>query len=358
VITGTGVVKKSFYDFSGVDVLFDGTNVMQNSIQLTADGNQISLSIVADGEGDWDSGSMIATNGANLSFGDITIGGVENAPENMDVSEGAQVHSSGVITIGDYSKGTLTISGSSKVSADDGIIIRDVSRSGEVGIGSINLYVSNDSGIMLESLNGQIGGLGGIFVYADASLASGTYTLLSGDTSAITWMQGFGGTVNADYTFTVDEILDGTGGIVSQNLSGERYGFTFDGASEETLRASFGSDAGLANFSVLQLNPGAIGMQPALAAFEFTTDLTDGTDVLLSFFVGEGFLEESFSIWHKEGAGDWTLFTPESFTYSSGWVNFTVSGFSSYALTVVPEPSSSSLLLLAGAGYLLRRRKQ
>ena len=81
--------------------------------------------------------------------------------------------------------------------------------------------------------------------------------------------------------------------------------------------------------------------------------------MLLSFNVGEGLDAESFEFWHRDDAvSPWTLIDPDLASYADGWVNFTVTGFSDYALTV-PEPETYALVfgVLALTAVLSRRRR-
>jgi len=119
---------------------------------------------------------------------------------------------------------------------------------------------------------------------------------------------------------------------------------------------------GDANFSVAEItNVASVGGFSTLQVYGFTTDMTLAVDeaVLLSFFVGEGLNAENFEFWHRDdGVSPWTLLDPNVASYVDGWVNFTVDGFSDYALTI-PEPQTYALIFgaLAFAGVVVRRRR-
>jgi T5SS/PEP-CTERM-associated repeat protein len=84
--------------------------------------------------------------------------------------------------------------------------------------------------------------------------------------------------------------------------------------------------------------------------------LPSGDDVLLSFAVSGQPATGEINIWHYEDGSGWSPYTPGDLVVSDGWASFSVDSFSSYALTVVPEPASMSLLVLGGMALAIRKR--
>jgi hypothetical protein len=53
----------------------------------------------------------------------------------------------------------------------------------------------------------------------------------------------------------------------------------------------------------------------------------------------------------------WSPFPAPDLSYDGTYANFTISGFSGYAVVAIPEPSSIALLLLGAPAFLRRRRR-
>lgn len=305
-------------------------------------------------------GKLELTEGATLRTGTANLGRFSGGDGTVNLSGEGTYWETDELDVGMDGIGTLTLGVGTQV--DSGFHVNINSES------EVNLYVSGDAMLNANTLGpassgGDFENDGTVRLFAGQALAAGTYTPITvgadeGDFTGTGTYDAFGGIWNdAAHTFTVSSLLDGSGGIVETDLSGQRYEFSFGGDPEALLTASFGEGAGIADFSVLQLDPRLIGDQFTTTIFDFTTDLADGTDVMLSYFVGADFDEEAIAFWHSEDGLAWTLYTPDTWVYADGWVSFLVDGFSGYAVTV-PEPATGSLLLGAGAVWLLRRRKR
>jgi hypothetical protein len=65
------------------------------------------------------------------------------------------------------------------------------------------------------------------------------------------------------------------------------------------------------------------------------------------------------SVWHWDGAA-WSSFDAPDLNCSGGYANFTVTHFSGYAVSAVPEPSTLMVLLvgaLVAVGFGSRRAR-
>jgi hypothetical protein len=59
-------------------------------------------------------------------------------------------------------------------------------------------------------------------------------------------------------------------------------------------------------------------------------------------------------VWRYDGT-DWNPYDAMDLTYDGTYGSFTVTGFSGYAVTLVPEPATLALLLLALGALALQR---
>jgi hypothetical protein len=107
----------------------------------------------------------------------------------------------------------------------------------------------------------------------------------------------------------------------------------------------------------LYSTPGFAGT--VLTAWNYSTNLTAGTEAMLSFDLGLGYQDPQ--VWHLSGT-TWSLFTPDLATYDSqGNFSFTVTSFSGYAVSAVPEPCTVAMFGICVVGLLVyawRRHKQ
>ena len=175
--------------------------------------------------------------------------------------------------------------------------------------------------------------------------------------------QAAGGTWNGtDKTFTVAATTMLSAGASDTVTTGERLLFT-DSITGRRVGASFGTVSGSINFSAAPMSADAVddlllllaSNDKILGAWDFTTNYSNGGDVLMSFDVGPGF--DDLSIWHLQG-GAWQSYDPALLSYAaSGLANFTVNSFSGYAVTTaIPEPAALALMVTVGAWFSLRRR--
>ncbi|MDP1560440.1 MAG: hypothetical protein Q8M16_03495 [Pirellulaceae bacterium] len=132
------------------------------------------------------------------------------------------------------------------------------------------------------------------------------------------------------------------------------------------VAANFGVNGAPTSFQATQIASGSNEYQnlrllagdSILSAWDFAASggtYTNNSSVNLTLAVGSGFTTDLLRVWHFKN-NQWQLITPDTISYDGTNVNFNVSGFSGYAISAIPEPSSM-LLLLCGIGSCLCSRR-
>lgn len=327
-VTGAG---SQWNNTGGVDA---DDNVIEGNLYVGYDGN----------------GALNIENGGLVTNADDGyIGYNAGSTGNATVTgAGSQWHSTGDLYVGFNGAGKLNV-------ADGG----NVTAGGDITIGpdgEVNLYVSGDGADALLSAGGTLNSsAGSIYLYAEAALAAGTYTPISAGTynDAADHYVGVGGTWDStNRTFTVAAAEERFDGVTNEDVSDQRIEFV-----DREVLISFSEAAGAVSMDVFDENVEMIGDEFVLQSYFFDVQSGDlsGEPMVVSFFVTEGYVYDAFSFWREETqGGTWDPYDPDSYSYSDGWVNFTVEGFSGYAVTVgsvVPEPSTTAIIL--GAFVLL-----
>jgi T5SS/PEP-CTERM-associated repeat protein len=273
----------------------------------------------------------------------------------------------GILTVGEstYSlDGRLHIRNGGSVTANsvsvlEGKVYAKPLLSMDVGRGS-SLVVNNGSGTITND--------GVVRLLAGANVATGDYSPISAGTwSGSGIYQGVGGTWDSDtHVFTVSGAQSGVSGQeIELDLASTQRALFTDSTTGWNVGASFLSTASSTPLSFtatavsgdvmsgLQITSGG----SVLGGWSFEADgYTPGDPVYLTFAVGAGFSAADLGIWHYDG-DEWTEYAPDDLTYDGQYASFTVTGFSGYAVTNVPEPATMAMLVIGGLAILKRRRK-
>lgn len=111
-------------------------------------------------------------------------------------------------------------------------------------------------------------------------------------------------------------------------------------------------DSSIIDFSAAPSEEAPLGFGAVVQAWDFTTNLAPGHSTLITMQVGPDLDPDLIAILHRSSGGQWTLIDKD-FTYENGELSFYVDHFSSYAVTIVPEPAHIGILF--GLGALLFR---
>lgn len=331
--------------------------------------------------------AFVAGAGSQLNAGSsLLVGSTGTASGTLRVLDGGQT-SSGSLDIGfDRAQGALLVSGVGSKSETTTSVVRlgassdavnrlTVADGGLVKAAShVQLVNANSTaylhrasnggggtnGALLEAAGGDISNGGSIRVFADGGLAATgpgdpAYSVLAAlgniTNSGSGTIKAVGGTLNSDFTLNASEVMSAPNGLVSTDASGGRY--SLDGLGD--LIVGFGADATDVNLSASALASGASNAAQFLAAYSFVDSSVQlGGEVLLSFYIGAGKNIEDLLFWYSADEGlTWGEYEPQSFSYSDGWVNFTVDSFSTYGVTDDLLDTSAPVIALTGSSPVI-----
>jgi hypothetical protein len=197
-----------------------------------------------------------------------------------------------------------------------------------------------------------------------AGASSGVYTPISAGTwSGSGSYQAVGGKWDSTaHTFTISDVQSGAAGaqlaidlhdaqrlLFNDDASGWSVGASFLSSTVSKQLSLTATTIGDRAFTSLQ---SLLGPQQSILGgweFAFTSGYIAGDPAYLSLGIGRGYSRNGLEVWHFDG-GSWTPFAANDLTYDGDYASFTVAGFSGYAVTTVPEPSTPALLLAAGLG--------
>jgi hypothetical protein len=226
----------------------------------------------------------------------------------------------------------------------------------DVGNGSL-LTVGGGSGAITN--NGTVRMLAG----AGAAASGQNVPISAGTWSSTGVYQPVGGTWNAtSHVFTVsavENVASGTPAIIDL-LAKQRVSVDDNGPSGTgwSIGASFlaKTTSTPLTFTATAMNDASLaGLETLLAAnqsilggwdFSASGGYAAGDPAYLSFKIPTGYGRDDLQVWHHDAAG-WTVYDATDLSCDGTYANFTVTGFSGYAITAVPEPGALAMLLAA-----------
>ncbi len=236
------------------------------------------------------------------------------------------------------------------------------------------LAIDIGKGSLLNLGGGTITNDGMVRMAAGADVAPGDYSPIN----AGSWVGGrvyepIGGVWDtSSHVFTVAELITGAAGTqIETDLADAQRIAVDDAQTGWSVGASF---APTATSTTLKLEASPITGdsrsslesllgpdQSLLAGWEFliTEGYSPGDPAYLSFDIGAGFLLDNLMLLHDDSAG-WDSFTVTDLTYDGRYANFSVLGFSGYALSsaAVSEPATLAMLASALVTVLVCGRRQ
>jgi len=227
----------------------------------------------------------------------------------------------------------------------------------DVGRGS-SLVIDNGTGRLVNAgVVRVLAGAGAVARQQYTPIYAGVWSDYGGSYQAV------GGTWDStNHVFTVSDVKTGSAGTpVSIDLDNEQRVLVSDSVTGWAVGGSFlaSSTSKPLNLTVTTIGgttlsslQGLLGAQQAVLGgweFAFASGYTAGDPAYLSFGIGSGYSRGGLEIWHYDGSS-WTPFGANDLTYDGTYASFTVTGFSGYAVTTVPEPGTRALLVAAGLG--------
>jgi len=239
----------------------------------------------------------------------------------------------------------------------------------DIGRGS-TLIVGGGSGTITNDSDGG----GTIRFTAAACIAAGEYMpIYAGTWNGEARCEAIGGTWNTTtHRFIVSAAQMGTSGtaatidltstqrvLIRLPTSGRSVGISLAATDSPTpiaLIATVLDGAPLESLNALLMSAD----ESFLSGWEFTltgSAISASNPAYLSFEIGAGHSLDDLSLWHYDGS-EWTEYAANDLNYDGQYASFTVTSFSGYAVSAVPEPCAAALLLvglLSLAGYARRR---
>jgi len=255
----------------------------------------------------------------------------------------------------------------------------NISNGGTV-VAATGMYIENASALLAinvgdgSALNLETGGMinDGIIRLkaAPAAIAGNTYAPITARSwSGTGIVQALGGTWNSTAdTFTASSVATGSSGQpASIDQSQQQRMLITDPTTGNQLYANFLSTTTPTSLSLtaMSMNSSEISsldnlLGPTdsfLAGWDFSlVGYNTGDPVYLSMSIGGGYNLDYLQVWHYDGT-NWTPYAASDLSYDGNFASFTVTGFSGYAVVVVPEPMSFALLACSSAACLRRRRR-
>jgi T5SS/PEP-CTERM-associated repeat protein len=308
-------------------------------------------------------GELKVTNGGTVTTWKSVIGFFADGVGVATIAGmGSTWASSNSLAVGLFGVGSLTIADGGVVTANgvsinsSSVLAMDVGAASSLGSGTGTL--TNSGTIRLKAVPNAVVGL-------YTPIAAGQWTG-SGTVTAVGGMWN-----NTTHVFTVTAAVSGAAGsavamdrsvaqrlVITDATANKRVWAGFQGTTTASMVTLTGAMLSDADAAALQ-GQGAGGT--VLAGWNFTASgYTAGEAVGLSIEIGGGYATEGLAVWHSDGA-TWMPFAASDLSYDGDYANFTVTGFSGYAVVApspVPEPGSLAMIVPALWGLVRRRRRR
>ncbi len=313
--------------------------------------------------GNFGHGMLSITGGATVSSAAGFIGCNTGSTGTVTIDGAGSTWNSGPLFIDYLGQGTLSVTGGGFVTASS-VSLNDKSLLA-IDVGCESLLNIGWEGIVNDGTVRVFSGAGADAGNVYSPIAAGTW-------SGSGVYQAIGGTWDGStHQFTVSTVQSGSSGsAVTINLHDTQRLSVVDAATGWAVGASF-----LAADESVTLNVTAtaidgttltslqtlLGDQSLLGGwtFELTGDgYAEGDPAYLSFDVGAGFSRSDLNLWHYDETEGWTEYAASDLTYDGQYASFTVTGFSGYAVSAVPEPGTLALLIAAVVCCLFVSRRR
>ncbi len=352
-----GAVTNNGHLFVGNASGSSGLLDMDANSSLVLSGANADLVVGNGGKGD-----LSLTGNANIQSKNGTIAALPGSLGSAVVQNGGVWAIQNNLTIGTQGNGQLSIVSNGRVTAANTIIGTNGSLLIEVGSADSLDTRGTGSGLFANSglliLTSAINANAGVY----QPILAGSWDLSNGIVEA------YGGTWDPmAHTFTVAAALPMSNGQTVIDNSGIKRVAVADSNNtmQTVVTANFQPSQAPTTFQATEFEANSAAYQQltnlagneALAAWNFSASgggYTDNSNVNLSFLIGSGYLSEELQVWHFEN-NQWQAFEPDSLTYDGTYASFQADGFSGYAITPVPVPEPSSIILASIIGLALIR---
>lgn len=344
-IYGGGMTER----VTGKPSLSISTSVNGNA-NITVAGAEISGDIYGGGYGA-DSvvkgGATVTLNGAASVLGTVHGGGANGATvegtKTLNIGSADSAFSGGALKVADFSHINVN-NGSAKFTE------YTQSSAGTLITIEQNGFLSVTLGADASQLSATTVSNGGRLEFKRGSLADGASAALARYSGAGA-VRAFGG-VFSDGVFTAGKSADISSGPVTVGTGdSDVSSVRFSAGGNKNLSLDF-NIAGMGEREVVVNSISEVSDISGIdgevkAAYSIDADYDGQLSVVFSAYIGEAEVANLLA-WHREDGGQWELYDVE-IEYKDGIASFIVDGFSSYAISQVPEPAAVAALFGAFA---------